>query len=443
MVLAVVCVAFFVRLAWIVLVPNEQWSDTRLYDESARHLAAHFELRYETLWGPYRAWLPPGWPFFLSLIYGVCGPIPDLFKWVNLALACLAVYLTVRLGERVFVGRVAIAGGLMLALLPGQAAYVSTAQYEVFLTTLLLGIVVLLIEGDWTSLTCRAPRIHLLGVLTAWAVMTKPQLLPLPALAGWYVASATAGARRGLLVGVVLAGYVAVAAAGWTARNQAVLGEPVLFSTNGGFNLWFGNNPSATGGPYHPPPSGDPRANPHLLPDELQQNRSAYRWATDYIREHPLRFLEMVPRRLFYLFHTDTFGVYLAFLRAPLRRPSILEPWRNGSTLPEQIAFRPYALVLLFAAAGIFLIPWRSPPVRLLVGIVVLSTLGTVLTVGVDRHHVQFMPMVCLFAGVAVDALFHRLRGGGNAIRGPWRPPPNSRATPAAIVLKSYPGLSR
>ena len=47
-----------------------------------------------------------------------------------------------------------------------------------------------------------------------------------------------------------------------TLRNWAVLGEPVLISTNGGFNLYMGNNPWNRWGGYMwpaPPSSWPPR----------------------------------------------------------------------------------------------------------------------------------------------------------------------------------------
>ena len=50
------------------------------------------------------------------------------------------------------------------------------------------------------------------------------------------------------------AAAIAATIAPWSIRNNAVFGEFVLLSTNGGPNLWMGNNPDSTGF-YMPLPS--------------------------------------------------------------------------------------------------------------------------------------------------------------------------------------------
>lgn len=393
--LAIVALAVALRLAWILLVPSLPSSDDAWYDQAARDLARTGALHYRTGTGQvFRAWFPPGWPAFLALWYGAFGPVRGLYRWVNLLLAGLAVWLTYRLGERALGRGAALLGALLYALLPGQIVYVGLPQYEVFVTVLLLAVLCLLPEGKWPW---RSPRAHAAGALLAWAVLARPPLALLPgafALERSY--------RRGALL---LALYVAAASGAWCLRNWAVLGVPVLYSTNGGYNLWHGSNPNATGGAFVPPDSPDARLNLPVITDEVERNRTGYRYALEWIRDHPRRFLALIPARLFHFYGSDTTGVYLTYL-APVKFE--YETWLTRiRSMPwlESLAFRTYAVVMLLALVGMILAPWRSPEVRI-VGLVILySSLVVCVTFGQNRYHAPLMPLFCLFAGYGLASL--------------------------------------
>src|SRR5438876_6493907 len=129
--IGVLALAVAVRVAWLLLVPNEQWSDVKWYDDAARHLARHGELRFVGPAGTYRAWFPPGWPFFLGAVYWLVGEHSWTLKGTNLVLSLATVWLTIRAGSAIFGASAALVGGLLLSVLPGQVAYVGLAQYEV------------------------------------------------------------------------------------------------------------------------------------------------------------------------------------------------------------------------------------------------------------------------------------------------------------------------
>jgi hypothetical protein len=201
-----------------------------------------------------------------------------------------------------------------------------------------------------------------------------------------------------------------VASLGWAARNWVVLGEPVLFSTNGGYNFWHGNNPNAAGRDINLPPSRDPRLNLLVLRDERAINREGYRLGLEEIRAHPGRFLALVPRRIYFLYYTDTKGVWLAFLKAPLEGPTPLERFRHGSRLPERLAFRPYVAVMALALLGMLLADWRCPGIQLMGLLILYWTAWVAVTFGQDRYHVPLMPIFCLFAGFGALQLWRLVR---------------------------------
>jgi hypothetical protein len=206
-------------------------------------------------------------------------------------------------------------------------------------------------------------------------------------------------------------GYLALAVLGWTARNWAVLGEPVLFSTNGGYNLWHGNNPNATGSDFVPPSVADPRLNPLLLMgDERVMYRRCTRYALDYIRAHPARFFAMMPRRVFALFDTDTTGLYLSFLRPALKQPSVLEPLRRNPRRLESLTFRAYVLVMALSLLGLLRASWREASVRLLAIFILYWLAGAAVTFGQDRYRVPLMPIFCVFAGCGAQSVWRVAR---------------------------------
>lgn len=407
-------VAVLARVAWIVLVPNRQWSDVACYDDAARGLAGRWTLDFGPACHHYRDWFPPGWPLFLAPFYRVFGPEHDVFKWMNVALALFVVYGTIAIGTRVFDRRMGLVGGLLMALLPGQIAYVGLAQYEVFLTALVVAMLWLLVATDWPAAP-HTGRAMLLGAVLAWGVLTRPPLVLLPAVLFWYFAR-TGGVRRAVAPTAVVAGCVLLAVGAWTLRNQRVLGERVLFSTNGGYNLWHGNHAGATGGAMTPPRNTkDPHLNPEIIPDERANNRQAYGYAMEYIKANPGRFVRMIPRRIWHLFNTDTTGIYLGFLYTPLDGPTPLERFRHGSTLPEALAFRTYALSMLLALCALGLVPWRNPQVQLLGVFVLYWIAGVAITFGQDRYRVPIMPIFGLFAAYTVVWLTSARRRSGTS----------------------------
>jgi hypothetical protein len=393
------------------MVPNGQYSDIISYDYAARHLATHYELNFGPASDYFRAWFLPGWPLFLSFFYKILGPATDVFKGVNVALSLLMVFLTVQIGAQVFDWRTGLLGGLLVAILPGWMVYVSLAQYEIFLCVLVMLILHVLLRVDWARVGWRSPALYILSLLMVWATFTRPPLALFPAIIIWFTVRAGAG-RRGWAWGAVLWAFLAVVTAGWAARNRAVLGEPVLFSTNAGYNLWHGNNPSATGGATSYPKTNDPRINPDLIRGELNLNRLCARYAVEYIRDNPGRFVVMIPRRLFYLFNTDTTGIYQTLLHAPMNGPTILEPWRAGPW-PERICFRSYLLLMMAALVGLALAPWRRLEVQLLGATIVYWLLPVVVSFAQDRYREPLMPIFCLFAAYAVQRVAARVKSTG------------------------------
>jgi 4-amino-4-deoxy-L-arabinose transferase-like glycosyltransferase len=190
---------------------------------------------------------PPGYPYFLALIYKVMGRGYVAPRIVQALLGLLSVYLAFLLTKRGF----GIAPGLVAAFI--MAIYWIFIYYEgefhapAILIPLLLGFS--MVVARWTE--GATPRDGFVaGVILGLAAVTRPNVLMfLPAVAVWILwltrrvpsRPRLAPALIGLLIGT------AVAVLPVTIRNLVASGEFVPITSNTGVNLFMGNNAEANG----------------------------------------------------------------------------------------------------------------------------------------------------------------------------------------------------
>ncbi len=254
---------------------------------------------------------PPGYPYFLALVYKIFGPgylgprIAQIF--LGLASVLLAFMLA-----RSWLGR---AAGVLAAMLTGT--YWAFVYYEgellepPLMVLLLLGLALSLLRwsdrpGALAGLFC--------GLLLGLGALVRPNaLLLLPVAAAWmYWILRRRGAiarLRSSLLALVVGSAIAILPA--TLRNLSASGELVLISSNGGVNLFLGNNPAADGRcPGGIEGLGDFRTCfewPGIVRNlekrlgrpltESQIDRYFAVQALDHIARHPGRTLELLARK--------------------------------------------------------------------------------------------------------------------------------------------------
>ncbi|HOW97265.1 MAG TPA: tetratricopeptide repeat protein [Kiritimatiellia bacterium] len=208
---------------------------------------------------------PPGYPYFLAAAYRILGGRYMAPRILQMGLGILNVLLAFRLGRKMFDS----AAGLVFAAL--MAVYWSFIYFEAeFLEPVLLvtlGLLMVLLLASWLQ----SPRVWMAaaaGLCLGLYALTRPNVLVFAAaLPLWmlWITHRRRGEKRirwlhfGLLAAVALATILPA-----TIRNYRRGHDRVLICSNGGINLYIGNNPAANGIFVEPP--------------ELRPFRSVFDW---------------------------------------------------------------------------------------------------------------------------------------------------------------------
>ncbi len=404
---AVILLALVVNLSWMVAFPNKPHSDAAYYSKLGQSLAQQgtyeiADVTDPTIWPggalsfrplTDKAYVPPGYPLFLAAVYKVFGYNNLAPKLANVAMYLAAIGLLYRIALHLMPKRWSLAATTIVAFFPGLIAFTSLVMTEMLTTFLLMLALLLVLQFDRARVA--ASRAAILGVIIGYATLVRPVMIVLlPALLVYEL-----WAFRRFKVVILrwsVVGFVAVLIIlSWSARNLMVLGEFVPISTNGGVLFYVGNRDGASG-------TEDEPAFPfHLYPDEVERNRAGYRMGIAFIRQHPLEFLALLPKKVYHLYACDCGAVWFSF------SPEAQLPPRASAM--KWLSQTWYLVVVLLAACGVFFKEWRGflkqhgPLFFLIAG---FWTAFHMPFGGEGRFHVPLIPLLALFAGSSLCLLY-------------------------------------
>jgi 4-amino-4-deoxy-L-arabinose transferase-like glycosyltransferase len=391
------------RVLWIVLVPNAQYSDSMWYDGAAANLASSGMYGLDTP----SAWFPPGYSFFLAAIYKVAGHSELAGKLGNVAIGVGLTGFTYLLGRRLAGHAVGLVSALLIAIWPNLIFSTGILDSDLLAAC---GFVAVM----WLGTRCRPgaqPTLAssvLLGVIIGWMVLVRPVSLILLAALGlwWWIGTHSLAAAVARVAPIVL--IVGLLVGSWTLRNYVQFGEVIAIATNGGYNFWQTNHPYADGNDTYWPfvPMDDPMYQTMRYGDEFTKNREGYRYALAYLWANPGHILAMLPTKLFWLYHTDTSGLYEGAVYAPMESRSLVaDSIKDHEHLVEAATFRYYEAVLSLAVLGVGAVllrrrhqPWLWP----MLALPFLLTLFHLFFHAKDRFHMPLDGIVAVFTAVAV-----------------------------------------
>lgn len=386
---AIVLTGFCLRVVTIAGFNHTPVSDELAYKSMALNLLAGYGILEEPAGN--RAHYNVGYPIFiLAPVFYFFGENILAARIANLLLGGISIVLCYFVAKEAGAGKI---GRLLAAAI--WALYLPTGVYGVYLAKENL-MVPLMLGVMWCALRFATdPTLKVAagcGALFGLLALTGNAAL---SLAGVVVIALIVAPRlakqRLIALGVVLSVALLVATP-WMLRNWYVIGAPVL-NTNGGFNLYLGNNPAATGffvGIQYTP-RGPTWHELRRTAGELEASRTLKREAISWIKDHPKEFVLLALKK----------GAY--FWTPPFHEGK----GGNRSTAESlvRIAWSIQFIVLVVAAIGSVFIPrLRNKQLLLLWLAIACYTAVHMLFYVIFRYRHPIMPIVGIMAALAIES---------------------------------------
>lgn len=420
------------RAAYLVLYAEDPLYGHLLHDAKRYH-------EWATAWaegrtfeeGPF--YQAPLYPWLLSLVYRVAGPVPAAAYALQLASGCATVLLVHRSACRIGGAR-AGAFAAALASFYGTFVFYETkllpASLAVFLSALFVDRLQIADASSKAAAFLRA------GLVLGLASLANPSfLLALPLALAWIAADRKRSAARRLRRAAWTVVGTAALICPVSARNYLVSGEPVLVSANGGLTFYQGNHAGAKGVFAAPEGFSGSIFTQREESRELAEKESGrplrdgevssfwFRKGLGFAVEQPAAWLALEGQKLL-----------LALSGAEL--PLEYHPRLDGNPA-RWLAPAPFALVLALASVRLLSrkrISRTEGPALIVLGTVLCALLLFYVS---SRYRLPAMPALLALGGSGAATLWERARADRRAVMVP--------ATLAAAVLfgsAGYPPLA-
>jgi 4-amino-4-deoxy-L-arabinose transferase-like glycosyltransferase len=334
----------------------------------------------------------PLYPWMLAVVYRAFGFEFELVRWTQALLGSLAAALTclvalrlVRTGPAVLSG---LAVGLFGPLVFYEAAFLREAPAAALCVVVLWLLDTALRRGEEPPPHAYA-LLGLAGLVLGLTVLLRSNVLvfAIGAVAwAWW-------AGRSRRLALVLAAGIALPVAPVVALNTARSGQLALVSSSGPYNFFVGNVHDATGDG-----KGSWSYYDTVKASGPPESVSLYRRAFADIAAHPAAFLKLQARKAWLFFSPADMPDNLSYPMGRKTNPRL-------SRAPVEL----YAL-LPAAIAGLVLGARRWRRLSLFYVFLVLYAASVVLFFVVSRLQLPAVPVLALFAGIAVDAWWTAVR---------------------------------
>jgi 4-amino-4-deoxy-L-arabinose transferase-like glycosyltransferase len=266
-----------------------------------------FSSPYEGNTGP-SAWEPPLYPYLIGGVFKVFGIYSLASAWILLSINALFATLTTipifSIAHRTFGSRIAAWSAYVWALCPYIWYWSIHWIWDTTFTPLVLACVFLLALElqDWPGWRGWV----VFGALYGVGALANPTMLAFLPFCGLWIWRQRY--RRGLpsMVGVVLSSLTFfLVLSPWLIRNYEVFGQFVFIRDDFGLQFRLGNGPSADGMlmPYFQPNLNQLELEKFQRLGELGYATECKRFAFDWVRAHPGRFVIISLKRFFYFWN--------------------------------------------------------------------------------------------------------------------------------------------
>ncbi len=351
--------------------------------------------------------LPPLYPFFLVGVYSILGRDPIAVAVAQIGLDVLVVLLLFWIGRRVAGDAV----GLWAAALYGLYPYLlyqnlTLNDTGLFILTLTAGIAAAYRARDTGSWRWAA----VLGISFGLGALTKTLIvLVLPPIALWWWARI--GLRRAVVLSAVSGVALIAVIAPWAIRNTRLQGSFVLVSTNGGSNLYQGNNPCVADylargwdaqwvNCLKPIPAGL---------SETEADHWSREQAIDYLRDNPGQWPRLLWIKLRVLW-SPAIMPYDVPPDAVMQDDAVLQFNTTAFQVARVVHVLYFGPLLLLGAAGLVL-GWRARrEIGPLVAVLSAITVAYLIFHPSTRYRAPADPFVFVLAAISLTRLVRRVR---------------------------------
>lgn len=383
--IVIIALGISLRITAIIGFKHSPESDELAYQTMARNLIGGNGIVDDM--GNY-AMYSVGYPLFiLSPVFIFFEDQLLAAKLANLALGVMSIllcYLTAAEAGATRVGRLLAAAGWAIYL-PASVYGVYLAK-ENLMVPLMLGVI-------WCALRLAKNPTWMIsmgcGMLLGLLALVGNAALSLASLVLLALAFCNTSIPRRFGLGMLILLAAVVVTSPWLARNDKVIGAPVL-NTNGGFNLYLGNNPAATG--WFMSIADTPRGSTWdeiRRSGEVQASEILKQEAISWIKEHPIHFFSLALKKA-------------AFFWMP--------PFHDGKgqgSIAEtavRVAWAIQFLILMVISIGsLFLLPLHNKQLTVLWLAIASYTMVHMLFYVIFRYREPIMPVIVIIAGLTVE----------------------------------------
>jgi 4-amino-4-deoxy-L-arabinose transferase-like glycosyltransferase len=328
--------------------------------------------------------LAPVFYFFSENIFAV--------RICNVLLGCIAIILCYLVAKKAGAGKIGrlTAAGILALYLP-TGVYAVYILKENLMTPLMLGVIWCILQLAYqpskkTAVGC--------GILFGLLALTGNAALSLVAAVIPALVFAPATTSRKIIFTTLIFTIAIIISAPWMIRNASVIGSPVM-NTNGGFNLYLGNNPAATG--YFVSIADTPRGSTWgdlREIGEVQASETLKQEAITWIKDHPVDFLTLAVKKAVYFWI-----------------PPVHEGKGEQSSTEKiiRILWLIQFIVIVTAAAATLLIKeLRKKPLLILWLTICSYTAVHMLFYVIFRYREPIMPVMMIMAALTIEFLISK-----------------------------------
>ncbi|MCP4705929.1 MAG: tetratricopeptide repeat protein [candidate division Zixibacteria bacterium] len=412
--LVIFLAAFFLRLIYLIQSQSNPSFEFPMVDE-LWHLNWAKEIFSGNFWGDEAYFRGPLYPYFLTVIYKIAGDSIFWTRFLQIIIGSCSAILVYAIGHKMFSRVVGIIAGF------AYAAYGTIIFYETMFLIPVLYIFLLLASFYYLILIKNQTDIRAwvqAGICLGLAAIARPNILllaPLIMLWIYFGFRKLAGGKKYIIPLVYLLGIL-VPVLSVTARNYVVTGETILISSQGGVNLYIGNNPDTEGLTMLMPEVrldesiswsqfavATREAAENETGTKLSASEESSFWTTkaiNYVISNPGKFISITFKKLIYFLvgfeNSDNADIYFS---------------RNYSSLFSILLWQtplyfPFGLIFPLAIIGV-MAQWKRRSELALLFIMIVGYIPTVILFLVTaRHRLPVIPFMLLFSSAGAYALF-------------------------------------